>query len=120
MGISKDGRIHLYMTKKSKCLARSKVKPQRITWTVSWRRANRKIKTDDAAKRRKRKAAKVNRAIVGISLDDIKKKRTEKPEFRKAQADQALREIKDRKQKAIDTRKSEKKGQTGKDKVAKK
>lgn len=45
---------------------------------------NKKIKTDDLLRKKKRRNVKVNKAIVGISLDDIKKKKSEKPEVRKA------------------------------------
>lgn len=39
------------------------------------------------------------KAYVGATLDDIKKKREEKPEVRQAMREQALREIKDRQKK---------------------
>ena len=35
--------------------------------------------------------------MVGLSLDDIRKKAAQKPEFRSAQRDAALKEVKDRK-----------------------
>jgi large subunit ribosomal protein L24e len=60
------------------------VKAQNITWTTAWRRKNKKIKIDDQVKKRKRRNIRVQKAIVGITLDDIKKKRTEKPEVREA------------------------------------
>ena len=60
---------------------------------------NKKVKTDEINKKRRKRQIKVQRAIVGIALDDIRKKRQEKPEFREALVQQAKREIKDRKQK---------------------
>ncbi len=45
---------------------------------------NKKIKTDEISKKRRKRQIKVQRAIVGIALDDIKKKRAEKPELREA------------------------------------
>ena len=66
---------------------------------------NKKIKTDEASKRKKKRAVKVQKAIVGISLDEIRRRRAEKPEARAAQREQALREIKDRKQKTAATKK---------------
>ena len=100
--VAKDGRTSYFITKKARQLALKKVKAQKITWTISWRRHNKKITTDEQAKKKKKRAIKVQRAIVGISLDEIRRKRAEKPELRQAQRDQAIREIKDRKQKALD------------------
>jgi len=78
-----------------------KIKNQRIRWTTAWRRLNKKIKTEEFAKKKKRKAVKIQKGIVGISLEEIKRKRTEKPEIRAAQREQAMREIKDRRQKEL-------------------
>ena len=100
--VAKDGRTSYFITKKARQLALKKVKAQKITWTISWRRHNKKISTDEQAKKKKKRAVKVQRAIVGISLDEIRRKRAEKPEIRQAQREQAIREIKERKQKALD------------------
>jgi large subunit ribosomal protein L24e len=51
------------------------------------------------AKKRTRRVVKIQRAIVGMNLDEIKKKRNQKPEVRKAARDLALQEIKARKSK---------------------
>jgi len=48
-------------------------------------------------RKKKKRNVRINKAIVGISLEDIKKKKTEKPETRAALTEQALREIKERK-----------------------
>jgi large subunit ribosomal protein L24e len=58
---------------------------------------NKKIKTDELLRKKKRRNVKINKAIVGISLEDLKKKKNEKPEVRKAIQEQALRDIKERK-----------------------
>lgn len=39
--------------------------------------------------------------LLGMTMEDLKKRRTQKPEFRKAQRDAALREAKERKKKVI-------------------
>jgi large subunit ribosomal protein L24e len=70
-------------------------KPAKLAWTQAWRRLHKKTAgLDTTAKKRNRKAAKVQRAIVGASLDDIKKKANQKAEFRSAQRDAALKEAK--------------------------
>jgi large subunit ribosomal protein L24e len=103
--VSKDGKTHLYISKKCRHIALRKTKAQNIRWTTAWRRLNKKIKTEELGKKKKRRVVRVAKAIVGISLEDIKRKRTEKPEMRTAQKEQALREIKERRQKELDTKK---------------
>lgn len=85
-----------------------KVKAQRITWTTAWRKHNKKVKTEELGKKKKRRNLRVQRAIVGISLEDIRKKRKEKPDMRKAQTEEAMREIKERQQKQVEKKKVEK------------
>lgn len=47
-------------------------------------------------KKRRTRSTKVQRAVIGLSLDDIKKKAAQKPEFRSAQRSAALKDVKDR------------------------
>ena len=105
--VAKDGRTSLFINRKSRRFHLRKVKAQRITWTTAWRRANKKIKTDDHLRKKKKRNVRINKAIVGISLDDIKKKKNEKPETRAALTEQALREIKERKQKEAEKRRAQ-------------
>jgi len=102
--VSKDGKINTFISKKSRRLFLRKVKAQRIRWTTAWRRLNKKIKTEEFAKKKKKKAVKFQKGIVGISLEEIKRKRNEKPEVRVAQREQAMREIKDRRQKELEAK----------------
>jgi large subunit ribosomal protein L24e len=60
------------------------VKAQLITWTTAWRRMNKKIKTDELVKKRRKRQIKVQRAIVGISLDELKKTRNAPKELKEA------------------------------------
>ncbi|CAD8174002.1 unnamed protein product [Paramecium pentaurelia] len=103
--VAKDGRLFYYLNQKSRAFSARKIKSQEIQWTVAWRRLNKKIKTDEGAKKRRIRNLKVQRAIVGISLEEIRRRRKEDDKTRKAQAEQAAREIKDRKQKQIETQK---------------
>merc|ERR1711881_631901 len=64
--------------------------------TQAWRRMNKKGKADEQAKKRTRKAQKFQKAIVGMSLEDIKKKKAQKPELRKQAQDAAAKEAKAR------------------------
>eukprot|EP00566_Odontella_aurita_P036934 CAMPEP_0113599874 /NCGR_PEP_ID=MMETSP0015_2-20120614/42398_1 /TAXON_ID=2838 /ORGANISM="Odontella" /LENGTH=110 /DNA_ID=CAMNT_0000508077 /DNA_START=692 /DNA_END=1024 /DNA_ORIENTATION=+ /assembly_acc=CAM_ASM_000160 len=72
-------------------------KPAKLVWTQAWRRLNKKGLTETLTKKRARRTNKVARAVVGISLDDIRKRAAQKPEFRTAQRDAALKEVKTRK-----------------------
>merc|ERR1711920_316041 len=65
----------------------------------AWRRMNKKGKADETGKKRTRKVQKFQKAIVGMSLDDIKKKKAQKPELRKAAQEAAAKEAKARMQK---------------------
>merc|ERR1712039_739116 len=80
-------------------LFHQKIKPVKLRWTQGWRRMNKKGKTDDQTKKRSRKVQKFQKAIVGMSLDDIKKKKAQKPELRQQAKDAAAREAKARMQK---------------------
>lgn len=72
-------------------------KPAKLVWTQAWRRLNKKGATDVTVKKNRRRTNKVARAVVGLSLDDIRKRATQKSEVRSAQRDAALKEVKARK-----------------------
>merc|ERR1719231_1183941 len=73
-----------------------RMKPSKLMWTTAWRRLNKKMNVDVVVRKRTRKATKVQRAIVGVSLEEIKKKRAQKPAERSAQRVAALNEVKER------------------------
>jgi large subunit ribosomal protein L24e len=79
-----------------------------LTWTQAWRRFNKKTKVDEISKRRTRKTTRVQKAIVGMSLDEIKRRRAEKPEEREKKLEQAKKEVKDRQKKKVEAKKAEK------------
>mmetsp|Transcript_11627 Transcript_11627/g.25369 ORF Transcript_11627/g.25369 Transcript_11627/m.25369 type:complete len:105 (-) Transcript_11627:158-472(-) len=69
-------------------------KPAKLVWTQSWRRLNKKGRDDGVVRKKARKAVKVQRAIVGASLEDLLKKK--QPVKSKAATEEALKEVKDR------------------------
>merc|ERR1719345_735316 len=85
-----------FFNHKMDSLSKQRIKPVKLMWTQNWRRKNKKGKADEAGKKRTKRAAKVQKAIVGMSLDDIKKKKAQKPELRAAAKEAALKEHKDR------------------------
>ena len=112
--VAKDSKIYIFLSHKVRSLHHQRVKPVKLTWTQTWRRFNKKGKTEQLKKKRIRRTYNVQKAIVGASLDDIKKRREEKPEVRAAMREQALREIKERQKKTTAaSKKFEKRAQPG-------
>ena len=67
-------------------------------WTQAWRRLNKKGKDEGIARKKTRRMVKVQRAIVGASLEELaKKKQVSKPKAKVSAADAAAaKEVKDR------------------------
>merc|ERR1712024_345537 len=104
---SKDGRIHYFISTKARSLYRQKIKPVKLTWTTAWRAYNKKIKVDDIQKKRSRKTTRIQKAVVGMSIEEIRRRKAESREDRDKANDAAAKEIKDRKQKALQAKKAE-------------
>ncbi|KAK8802406.1 hypothetical protein WA538_003360 [Blastocystis sp. DL] len=99
MYIRKDGQPVRYLNKKCRSLNEQKKRPARIRWTTAWRRNNKKSEAAEKSKRRSKKSFKVQRAIIGMSIADIQKKREQREEITKKSKEAALAEIKNRKAK---------------------
>ena len=99
MYIRKDGQPVRYLNSKCCSLNEQKKRPARIRWTTSWRRNNKKSEAAEKSKRRSKKSYKVQRAVVGMSIADIQKKREQREEITKKSKEAALAEIKNRKAK---------------------
>ena len=106
--ISKDGRTHYFISTKARSLFHQKIKPVKLTWTLAWRAYNKKIKVDDIQKKRSRKTTRIQKAVVGMSIEEIRRKKAESREDRDKANDAASQVIKDRKAKALQTKKAEK------------
>merc|ERR1712050_421690 len=94
--VAKDAKVSFFISAKADSLFHQRIKPVKLRWTQAWRRMNKKGKADEQAKKRTRKAQKFQKAIVGMSLDDIKKKKAQKPELRQQARDAAAKEAKAR------------------------
>ena len=105
--VSKDGRLHYFITTKARSLFTQKIKPVKLTWTTAWRAYNKKIKVDDIQKKRSRKTTRIQKAVVGMSIEEIRRRKAESREDRDKANDAAAKEIKDRKQKALQAKKAE-------------
>ena len=106
--VTKDGKTHFFITKKVRALFLRKTKPVKLTWSQAWRRFNKKTKVDESLKRRTKKTTRVQKAVVGISLEEIKRKRAEKPEQRDAAIEATKKEVKDRQKKKADAKQADK------------
>ncbi|KAL7555143.1 hypothetical protein ACHAWF_018747 [Thalassiosira exigua] len=95
--IRRDGKPVFLGSSKAQSLALQRKKPAKLVWTQAWRRLHKKGLSETSLKKRRTRATKMQRAVVGLSLDDIRKKAAQKPEFRSAQRDAALKDVKDRK-----------------------
>ena len=98
--ITRDGRLVTLSSSKTDALFNRKVKGQEVRWTIIWRRVNKKVKTDDTNKRKKRRNKKVVRDIQGLARDEIRRRQGESKEEKAAQNEKAVRELKERKARA--------------------
>jgi len=105
--ISKDGKTHYFISNKARQMFHQKIKPVKLTWTLAWRAFNKKIKVDDVVRKRTRKTTRVQKAVVGMSLDEIKRRKAETREARDKNADSAAKEIKERKTKVQQQKKQQ-------------
>ena len=116
--IAKDGRLHYFISTKARSLFHQKIKPVKITWTQAWRAYNKKIKVDDIQKKRYRKTTRIQKAVVGMSIEDIRRRKAESREDRDKAADVAAKEIKERKAKTMQAKKADKSKAKGGNKAA--
>jgi hypothetical protein len=58
-----------FIDRKSRSLYTQKIKAQRLTWTQSWRRKNKKGKIETAAKKKGKRTARVFKSIQGITIE---------------------------------------------------
>jgi len=100
--VRRDGKLINFIDGKSRSLYHLKIKAQRLCWTQAWRRLHKKGKVETHAKKKAKRSAKVYKSIQGVSLEDIRKRRAQKPDVRKAQRETALREVKEKAKKQKD------------------
>jgi hypothetical protein len=76
---------------KSSTLYHQKQKAANLRWTQTWRRNHKKVKVEAVAKKKSKRAVNVARSVGGMSLEELKKRQTQKPEVRQAAREAALR-----------------------------
>jgi len=97
--VKKDGQPVPFLNSKCKSLYQQRIKPAKLRWTAAWRRMHKKDRRDQTGRTRKRKVIKRQKPIHGLTLQDIKKKRAEKPAERSAAREAARKEIAERQKK---------------------
>jgi len=90
--IRRDGQPILLSSSKCKSMVNQRKKPAKLMWTQAWRRLNKKGKEEGVVRKKSRKAAKVQRAIMGTSIDDLLKKR----QATKPKSAEAVKEVKEK------------------------
>ena len=94
--IERMGKSHRFINAKCESLHHQRKRPQKLTWTCTWRRMHKKGQNALASrKKRARKTIRGSRAIGGLSADQIRKRRGEKNTFRKAQQADSTRKLKE-------------------------
>ncbi|EOD37636.1 hypothetical protein EMIHUDRAFT_58086, partial [Emiliania huxleyi CCMP1516] len=92
-----DQKSFKFINRKSKSQFLQRLNPRKIAWTQLYRRMHKKGTMEERVGRRGGANARTtNKAVVGMTLDVIKAKRSQKPEVRAAAREAALREIKER------------------------
>lgn len=92
--VKRDGSTVIVGTSKTLSMIKQRKKPAKLTWTQSWRRLNKKGLDMGVQKKKRVKAIRIVRAVVGMSLEELaKKKQVKKP------TDKSVKTVKDRKAK---------------------
>jgi len=94
--VKRDGGTVFFNGSKPKRLYNQGIKQSKLTWTMAWRRLHKKDKKEENQNQRKRRVVRVQRAYIGLSADDLQKKRTEPPKARAAAREAAMKEAKER------------------------
>lgn len=81
--IQKDTKTFRFISSKSESLFFAKKKAQDVNWTVFCKRKNRKGIVEETETKQEKKTTKTQRAIAGMSLEDIEKKKREVAELRR-------------------------------------
>ena len=101
----KDGKVHFFISSKARCLFHQKIKPVKLTWTTASRRFNKKVKIDDIQKKRTRRTTRVQKAVVGMSLDEIRRRQKEDTTVRDKTLESTKKEMRERNVKKMQEKK---------------
>merc|ERR1712085_189593 len=83
--ISKNSTLSYFISTKARAMFHQGIKPVYLAWTMTWRGKHKKIRQDDNQKRHGRKNVKVRKAVVGMSLDEVKARKQKIAAAKKAE-----------------------------------
>ncbi|CEP02236.1 TRASH domain-containing protein [Plasmodiophora brassicae] len=98
--VRKDGKLLHFQNSKNASLYHQGIKAMRLTWTMAWRRLNKKVRVDIVSKRRAKRKVRIQKPVAGQSLEDLRKKRAARPILRNLAKEAQAREVKERKKTA--------------------
>ncbi|KRZ29407.1 Serine protease HTRA2, mitochondrial, partial [Trichinella pseudospiralis] len=105
----RDVTVHIFINGKCERSFRMKRNPRKTLWTVFYRRKHKKgVHAEEVVKRRVKRTTKFQRDIGKLTVEDILKRRNQRPEFRQAQREQAVKAAKEKTREAKAARKAEK------------
>mmetsp|Transcript_105087 Transcript_105087/g.226669 ORF Transcript_105087/g.226669 Transcript_105087/m.226669 type:complete len:146 (+) Transcript_105087:17-454(+) len=73
--VRKDGQLMIFLSSKCAALYHLRKKAAKLTWSLAWRRSNKKASVETSSRRRRGRAVVVQRGFTGASFDDIRKKK---------------------------------------------
>ena len=105
--VAKDGKVFFFASRKAEKFWHNKTKAVKLTWTTAWRRYNKKGTKGDIKKRRRtKKTVRVHKAIVGMSLDEINRRKDKSSDLRKKLREEARKEVQERRKKQIEKKRA--------------
>ncbi|QSL64124.1 hypothetical protein MERGE_000279 [Pneumocystis wakefieldiae] len=93
-----DNKVFRFFCRKTGSLFAQRKNPRKITWTILYRRMHKKGITEEVAKKRTRRTLKLQRAIVGASLEVIRERQNQREEVRLEARRKAIKDGKEKKQ----------------------
>merc|ERR1712225_172099 len=95
-----DSKVFKFASSKEESLFLQRKNPRKLAWTQIYRRVNKKGVSEEVAKKRSRRTVKHNRGFVGLSVEQLKQKRSQPAEVRAAARQAALSAGKEKKAKS--------------------
>jgi large subunit ribosomal protein L24e len=105
--VRSDSRVFRFLNAKCESYSLQRLKPAKLDWTIVFRRLHKKGQDELNSKKRAKKHVKVQRAVVGASLDAIKQRREMNPVARAAERKSQIDAIKATKAKSNEAKKQE-------------
>ena len=91
-----DARTFIFYSNKSIAQFIHKRNPRKLAWTLPYRQQHRKGQSEEVTKRKARKIVKVEKGLAGLSLEEIRQRRTQTADVREAARLAAKKEIRAR------------------------